>query len=221
MSDPHDPPAPIAIGGIVLRLVAVLCVVLAATWGVHQVRDALDLQLLPENEQRLHRTIIAGTLAYIGLLAIPFVPGAEIGLAMITAFGAAIAPLVYGATVLAMALAYLLGCALPSRILARILSSLRLKRAADLIDRACTLPREKRIALLLDRAPAGLAATALHHRYVALMIAVNVPGNSVIGGGGGIMMLAGLSGVFAPLPTLLAVAIAVSPVPLAVLLLGI
>jgi hypothetical protein len=32
--------------------------------------------------------------------------------------------------------------------------------------------------------------------------------------------MAGLSGLFAPLPTLLAVALAVAPVPLAVLLMG-
>ena len=49
---------------------------------------------------------------------------------------------------------------------------------------------------------------------------MNVPGNAVIGGGGGIMMMAGLSGIFAPLPTVLAVMLAVSPVPLAVMLFG-
>jgi hypothetical protein len=49
---------------------------------------------------------------------------------------------------------------------------------------------------------------------------VNTPGNAVIGGGGGIMLLAGLSGIFAPLPTALSIMIAVSPVPLAVALLG-
>ena len=49
---------------------------------------------------------------------------------------------------------------------------------------------------------------------------MNTPGNAVIGGGGGIMMLAGLSGLFAPLPTALAIMIAVSPVPIAVMLMG-
>jgi hypothetical protein len=34
------------------------------------------------------------------------------------------------------------------------------------------------------------------------------------------MMMAGLSGIFAPLPTFLTIAIAVSPVPLAVMFLG-
>jgi hypothetical protein len=61
---------------------------------------------------------------------------------------------------------------------------------------------------------------ALRHRYIALALVVNVPGNSVIGGGGGIMMMAGLSGIFTPAQTFLTVAIAVSPVPLAILFLG-
>jgi hypothetical protein len=56
---------------------------------------------------------MVGLVAYIGLLAIPFVPGAEIGIAMLTAFGAAIAPLVYVATVAAMMLSYTMGRILP------------------------------------------------------------------------------------------------------------
>ena len=79
---------------------------------------------------------------------------------------------------------------------------------------------EARIALLLDRAPPGLLNLALRRRYLALALAVNVPGNSIIGGGGGIMLLAGMSGLFAPVPTALAVILAVSPVPLAVALFG-
>jgi hypothetical protein len=60
----------------------------------------------------------------------------------------------------------------------------------------------------------------LRYRYVALALAVNTPGNSVIGGGGGIMMIAGLSGLFTPAATFLTVAVAVSPVPLAMMFLG-
>ena len=43
---------------------------------------------------------------------------------------------------------------------------------------------------------------------------LHIPGNALVGGGGGIALLAGLSGLFAPLPTILAFAVAVSPVPL-------
>jgi len=44
--------------------------------------------------------------------------------------------------------------------------------------------------------------------------AFNIPGNALIGGGGGIALVAGMSGLFR-LPTyILMVAIAISPIPL-------
>lgn len=220
MSDPRKPSAALGPAGIALRVVLLLGLVVAATWASHMIRDALDLQIMPSNEQQVHRAIMLGSVAYIGLLALPFVPGAEIGLAMLTAFGAEIAPLIYCATVLAMLLAYLVGCLLPVTALARIFSFLRMRKAADLVLRAAPLPGDARLQLLLEGAPPRIVALALRHRYVALALAVNTPGNAVIGGGGGIMMLAGLSGLFAPLPTALAIMIAVSPVPIAVMLMG-
>jgi hypothetical protein len=95
-----------------------------------------------------------------------------------------------------------------------------MRRAADLVARAAPLSRDARLALLLDGAPPRLVALALRRRYVALALALNIPGNALIGGGGGIALLAGVSGLFAPVPTVLAFAIAVSPVPLAIALLG-
>ena len=178
------------------------------------------LGVMPDDPMQLRRMIALGVLAYVGLLALPFVPGAEIGIALLGAFGAAIAPLVYAATVVSMLLAFALGRLLPVTVLARALAFLHLRRAADLVLRAAPLPQEARLALMLEGAPPRLLALALRHRYLALALAVNTPGNAVIGGGGGIMMMAGLSGLFAPLPTLIAVAVAVAPVPLAVLLLG-
>lgn len=205
---------------IVLRIAGLVAVVVAATWGAHLVREALNLQMMPETEQQVHRAIMLGAAAYVALLAVPFVPGAEIGIAMLTAFGAGIAPLVYGATVVSMMLAYSAGRVLPITVLEWVLGGLRMRRAAGLVARAAPLPREARLAMLLDGAPPRVVALALRHRYVALALSVNIPGNAVIGGGGGIMLMAGLSGLFAPGPTLLAVMIAVSPVPIAVMLLG-
>lgn len=205
---------------ILLRCVVLLAIVLAATWGAHLVREALNLQIMPENEQDVHKAIMIGTVAFVGLLAMPFVPGAEIGLAMLTAFGTAIAPLVYVATVLALCLSYTIGRVLPTTSLVRFLEGLRMQRAAALVARAEPLSRNERLAMLLDGAPPRLVALALRRRYVALALALNVPGNALVGGGGGIALLAGLSGLFAPLPTVLAFAIAVSPVPIAVVILG-
>jgi hypothetical protein len=209
-----------SLGGIVLRVVILIAVLVLATWGAHMVRDALNLQIRPDNEQQVHRMIMLGSAAYIGLLALPFVPGAEIGLAMLAAFGAAIAPLIYVCTVASMILAYTAGRFLPIDLLRRVLSTLRMHRAADLVARAAPLSGEDRVAMLLDGQSARALRLAVRYRYVALAVAVNTPGNSVIGGGGGIMLMAGLSGIFSPLATVATIALAVSPVPLAVVFFG-
>ncbi len=213
------PPGP-SLGGIVLRVAILITVLVLATWGAHMVRDALNLQIRPDNEQQVHRMIMLGSAAYIGLLALPFVPGAEIGLAMLAAFGPAIAPLIYVCTVASMILAYTAGRFLPIDVLQRGLSAFRMHRAADLVARAAPMSGDDRVAMLLDGQSARALRLAIRYRYVALALAVNTPGNSIIGGGGGIMLMAGLSGIFSPLATVATIALAVSPVPLAVAFFG-
>ena len=58
----------------------------------------------------------------------------------------------------------------------------------------------------------------LRHRYLALGVAFNLPGNTLLGGGGGIALAAGMSGLYPLLAYVAVVAIAVAPVPLLVLL---
>lgn len=207
-------------GALFLRFAVLVAFLLIATWGAHLIREALNLQIRPDNEQQVHRAIMMGAVAYVGLLALPFVPGAEIGLAMLAAFGAGIAPLIYVCTVASMMLAYTVGRFLPIGALKRLLRTLRMRRAADMVARAAPLSREERLEMLLDGQPKRALSLALRYRYIAMALAVNTPGNSIIGGGGGIMMMAGLSGIFSPLATLVTIALAVSPVPLAVMFLG-
>lgn len=205
---------------LILRFALLVVVLIAATWGAHEVREALDLNIRPDNEQQVHSAIMMGAIAYVGLLALPFVPGAEIGLAMLAAFGAGIAPLIYGATVASMMLAYSVGRFLPISALERLFTILRMHRAASLVAKAAPLSSDERLAMFLSGQSKQALGLALRYRYIALALAVNTPGNSIVGGGGGIMMMAGLSGIFSPLATLLTVALAVSPVPLAVMFLG-
>jgi hypothetical protein len=74
--------------------------------------------------------------------------------------------------------------------------------------------------MLLDRQSARTLRLTALYRYVVLALAVNTPCNSVIGGGGGIMLMAGLSGLFSPLAVFATMALAVSPVPFALVFLG-
>ena len=206
--------------GLILKLGILIGFIVLATWGVHMIRDAMDLQIRPDNEQQVHKAIIIGATAYVALLAMPFVPGAEIGIALLAGFGAAIAPLIYVCTVAAMMLAFTIGRFLPISVLERVWQVLRMRRAADLVARAAPLSKDDRLAMLLEGQSKRVLRLALKYRYVAMAVAVNTPGNSIIGGGGGIMIIAGLSGIFTPISTFLTIILAVSPVPLAVIFLG-
>ncbi len=210
----------VSLRGLLFKAVILIGLIVLATWSVHMIRDALDLQIRPDNEQQVHKAIMFGAVAYVGLLAIPFVPGAEIGIALLAGFGAALAPLVYVCTVAAMMLAFTVGRFLPITALVRGLRVCRMRRAADLVARAAPLSKDERVAMLLEGQSKRVLRLALHYRYVAIAVALNTPGNSILGGGGGIMILAGLSGIFTPISTFLTVILAVSPVPLAVIFLG-
>lgn len=174
----------------------------------------LNVALLPHTEDMLHRAIVVGTVVYVSLTAIPFVPGAEIGLMLLTVLGGAIAPLVYLATAFSLMIAYLAGRLLPPSLLQAVLRAVGLKRAAGFIERAAGMTQaELQENLMPSSAPLVLRGL-LRYRYVALAVAINTPGNVILGGGGGLALMAGLSRLFSPLPFLLTVLIAVLPVPL-------
>lgn len=174
----------------------------------------LNLTLLPHTEDMLHLAIIVGTTAYMVLLAIPFVPAAEIGLLLLTVLGGAIAPLIYLATAASFMIAYLIGRLLPPSLLQRGFSSLGLHRAAEFVDESASMTAEDYHKKLASASIPTPLRVLLRYRYLALVLAINMPGNAVFGGGGGIAMMAGLSRQFDPLPFLLTILIAVLPVPL-------
>jgi hypothetical protein len=205
---------------IALRLAILLVAIVFATWFGSLIKDQLDIMVMPANEIAVHRMIMTGTVAFVILLAIPFVPGAEIGLTMLTVFGAAIAPLVYGATVLALVLAFLVGRLVPERWLIAGLRALRMERSERALGEMMRLEPAARLERMMAGGSPRLLRLATRYRYLALILAINLPGNVVIGGGGGIAMMAGASRLFSPVPYVLSVMLAVSPVPLAVILFG-
>lgn len=202
----------------ILRLVLQFAAVLAVAWGLHLFLD-WSMHLTGEMKQgemiRVSMVIIL-LLAYALFIAIPFVPGIEIGLSLLAIEGARIAPFVYLATVSGLYLAYLAGRHLSYRWLAARLRQLSLRRAADLLEEVAPLSQKKRLARLRARLPRWAAGLAVRYRYLGLALLINLPGSALIGGGGGICLVAGLSRVFAPRPVLLTLALAVAPVPLLV-----
>ncbi len=208
---------PLWLGAI--RLAAKLAVIAAAAYGIHLIMDWATT-LAAGNENLMIGVLTALLLAYALLIAVPFMPGIEIGISLLLLKGAAIAPLVYGATVLGLLLAFAAGRSLPHTWLHGVLADLRLKRACLLVDRLAPMSHEERLAHLSARAPRWLQPLIGPWRYPLLAVLINIPGNAVIGGGGGIAFTAGFSRLFRPGWTALTVALAVLPVPLTVWLTG-
>jgi hypothetical protein len=164
--------------------------------------------------------LLAALVLYALLIAIPFVPGVEIGLSVLAAGGPATAPLVWLATTAGLTLAYVAGCLVPLGWLRRMLTDLQLVRAAHLVARFEALPPEGRVRLVHSLLPEKYCGWIVRFRYLNLAVLINIPGNSVIGGGGGIAFVSGLSGTFRMPLAVLTIALATVPVPLAIWIFG-
>ena len=198
-----------------LVVLVVYLVVLGGGWTVGRwLVDITAIDLRPSNEPMVHAAIIATAGIFIVASATPFVPGAEIGFGMLVVFGANLALLVYMSMVAALLLAYLVGRLIPASVIASVFEYCGLTRAHHLVMKMTPLDPQARLALLTTSAPSGAASFLLRHRYLALIVLLNVPGNSIVGGGGGIALTAGMSGLF-PFPAyLMSILLAVAPVPL-------
>src|SRR3546814_12614993 len=98
----------------------------------------------------------------------------------------------YLATLLGLSLAYAVGRQVPLRSIAAMLRWLRLERADRLVQTLAQLPSDQQLNYLVQIAPTRVIPFLLRHRYLAFALAFNLPGHALIGGGGGIALLAGL-----------------------------
>ena len=204
----------------ILKILLFVCLIVLGNLLAHWFVDRLELEITPGNDPMVHRFIVASMVAYTGLMAIPFVPGAEIGVAVLIILGPKIAVLVYLCTVAALSLSFLVGRLVPERTLICFLWDLRFHKASGILAQVEGLDSQNRLSLMLDRSPKRLIPLLLRYRYLALIVAINLPGNIVIGGGGGIALMAGLSRLFSPSGFVVTVAIATLPIPLAWLMFG-
>jgi len=192
----------------------------AGHWGGKWLIGLVGVDPSADVVMQARRVMIAGIVLYIVLLAIPFMPGMEISLALLAAFGHKVAFPIYLATIVALAVSFLIGRLVPVKVIANFFRIVGLQSAQDFVASLAPMSAEQRLGTLISHAPRRIVPTLLKHRYIAIAVLLNVPGNALIGGGGGIALLAGVSGLFS-LPRYLAiVALAVAPVPLAVMLIG-
>lgn len=201
-----------------------IAAVIAFAYGAHLLLNWVMLwteALPPSMGQSVRFAVLAGVLlTYALLIAIPFVPGIEVGFSLILMRGADVAWYVYVATVGGLILAYLAGRFLPYAWLHRTFLDLRLTRACRLLDDLQPLTPENRLALMHSRLPGRVGNLVVGYRYLLLAGLINLPGSVFIGGGGGICLLAGFTHMFNTRVAVLTILLAVLPFPLAVWLWG-
>ncbi len=157
--------------------------------------------------------LIVGGILYVLLLSLPFVPGVELGVLLMCVFGKEGIVFVYFATVAGLSLAFLMGRMLPHRWVESRLEKLGFINADEQHDDDIDGMlknfsfnhrfRHKRFFSFLSK-----------YRYPAIGILFNMPGNYLIGGGGGISLACGINRNTSWKWFLLTVVVAVSPVPL-------
>jgi len=181
------------------------------------VERAADLQHLAAQAMLSNPLVLLVLAIYVLLLAIPFVTGAELGLLLLVLFGADIAPVVYVATVMGMNLSFWTGRRVPAHRLAALCRALGAERLAAFV----LSPTSARDPVAPgDGVPGFLWRRIARHRHIALALVINTPGNTLVGGGGGISLMAGLSQAYTPLGFLITVLVAVAPLPGTVLVLS-
>lgn len=203
-----------------IKIAILLALLILAKFAGDLVLNQLTPNLTPSTEPALHRLIMISIAIYVILMMLPFVPGVEIGLGLMVMFGPKLAPLVWFSTVLALVFSFVIGRLVPQQSIIEIFETLLLRRAADFLRFMHPLDSGERLQYLLNIRSSRIVPFLLRHRYIALMAAINLPGNALIGGGGGISFISGFIRIYSFFGFLIAVTLAVAPVPLIAMLVG-
>jgi len=186
-------------------------------YGGSLVVEQINFQLWPEHEHLMITVLWFAIMVYVLWMALPFVPGIELGLALMVMLGTRGVVLVYLCTLLSLSLSFTIGRLIPLNGFARFLGWLHLHKAQDLVLQLEPLNSEEKLNFLLRTAPSKVIPFLLKPRYLTIAIALNLPGNALIGGGGGIGLITGMSRLY-PFPKyILLVSLAITPLPILLL----
>jgi hypothetical protein len=117
-----------------------VCLATASAWLLQDAESALAPLYA-----RWGPWVIALTLvAFIVLLSVPFLPGVDLGWALMMIAGPPGIALVFGAALIGLSLSFLVGRRIPLPVVARALEWLRFHRAAAWVSRLTPLPPQAR-----------------------------------------------------------------------------
>lgn len=202
---------------IYLHLFFVLAIlIIFAFWMDHWIRGELGMaeKIIKVMQTQWGRSVlVAGGIVYILLLSLPFVPGVELGILLMCAFGKEGIVFVYLATVIGLCLAFFIGRLVPKAWIRAGLEKIGSSRFdLNQIDKMENIADQQRP--VHNFFPRKLCPYLVKYRYLAIAFLINLPGNYILGGGGGIALACGTSRKISWKWFLLTVVLAVLPVPL-------
>lgn len=198
------------VGKLLFLLIIVLLLSGVGNWIGHQ----LNIQVWPHSAQQIDVAITILFLAYVVCMILPFMPAIELGLILLMMLDIKGIIFLYSLTIIALSISFWLGRLVPIRWLLGLFDFLHFDRASKLFNEMSQSDDKKRLDILIYNAPKRIIPVMLKHRYWVVAIALNMPGNALIGGGGGIGMISGMSRILNYPSYFLTVLIAVIPLPL-------
>jgi uncharacterized membrane protein YdjX (TVP38/TMEM64 family) len=132
-------------------------------YGGRIVVEQINFQLWPEHENLMITVFWFSVVVYILWMAIPFVPGIELGLALMVMLGAKGVVLVYLCTLLSLSLSFAVGRLIPMKAFSRFLGWLHLQKAQNLMLQLEPLSSEEKLDFLLRTAPSKIIPYLLKH----------------------------------------------------------
>jgi hypothetical protein len=158
------------------------------------------------------KAIIIGSVFYVLMLSVPFFPGIEIAWVMIFIYGKEAIILLYFLTICGLCLSFGIGRWFEKSWLTTWINIPALKKHFS--ERSLNI--RTRLSSLHPRMAPIIASsqTLTKHHYVLLAIIINVPGNTLVGGGGGISFICGMNHRFSWKGFILTLVLAIAPVPI-------
>ncbi len=199
---------------IIVKILLLVGFLVFVNYGGSRIAGHLNFQLWPEHESMIITALWVSIGIYILWMALPFVPGIELGLALMIMLGPHGVVLVYLCTLASLSLSFAIGRLISLKAFARFLGWLHLHKARDLMLKLEPLDPQEKFDVLLKSAPSKIVPFLLKHRYLVIALMLNLPGNALIGGGGGIGLIAGMSRLYSFPRYLLLVSVAITPLPL-------
>jgi hypothetical protein len=145
---------------------------------------------------------------------LPFVPSSEIGFGLLIIFGGEIAPLIVLVSSAGLITSFLVGKYVPKRRLAELLAWFGLEKAPDFLIKLQGMNPQEKLDHMMQGVSKSFARSLMKYRYFGIMALLNIPGNAVIGGGGGIAFMAGVTGLFSAKWFAVSAILGVLPYPL-------